>query len=260
MLRRHGRRVWCVGSNYIWAWENNKILREAVTASGGQVLAERYFPVGETDFGAVIEQILECRPDFVFNTLIGDSAYAFYRGFRAAAARRGIDQPTALPIASCSLAEPELREIGAGSCDGHVSSSVYFESVPTARNAAFREAWRRHAPESGPCCADAEAAYFTIHLLARAIERAGTGEVPAVLGVLPEVRFEAPQGQVRIDAENRHAWLTPRIGVSNSSGGFDIIYAAPAPVRPDPYLVWTEPPRSSAREDGDVPPVLRLVR
>ena len=34
-------------SNYIWAWENNKIMREAVLAAGGAVLAERYAPVAE---------------------------------------------------------------------------------------------------------------------------------------------------------------------------------------------------------------------
>ena len=69
--------------------------------------------------------------------------------------------------------------------------------------------------------------------------------------------LDAPQGQVRIDRDNRHAYLTPRIGVSNDRFGFDVIYEAPAPVKPDPYLVWQEvrvelrPPRR--------PPNLRLV-
>ena len=69
----------CVGSNYIWAWENNKIMREAVQDAGGQVIVERYLPVGETDVSAIVGQVLDCRPSFVFNTLIGDSAYAFFR-------------------------------------------------------------------------------------------------------------------------------------------------------------------------------------
>ena len=28
LLAHHGHRAFCVGSNYIWAWENNRILRE----------------------------------------------------------------------------------------------------------------------------------------------------------------------------------------------------------------------------------------
>ena len=42
LLERYGNKAYFIGSNYIWAWENNKIMREAVLAAGGTVLAERY--------------------------------------------------------------------------------------------------------------------------------------------------------------------------------------------------------------------------
>jgi ABC-type branched-subunit amino acid transport system substrate-binding protein len=134
LLEHCGRQGYFVGSNYIWAWENNRIMREALLGAGGRVLGERYFPVGETDLAAVARQILDARPDFVFNTLIGESAYSFYRIFRAEAAARGLDQPRELPVASCSLAEPELARIG-DAADGHLSSSVYFSTVATTENA-----------------------------------------------------------------------------------------------------------------------------
>jgi hypothetical protein len=35
LASRIGSRAFCVGSNYIWAWENNRIFREALTACGG---------------------------------------------------------------------------------------------------------------------------------------------------------------------------------------------------------------------------------
>ena len=44
-----------------------------------------------------------------------------------------------------------------------------------------------------------------------------------------------------VDPDNRHCYLTPRIGISNEDFGFDLIYQAPGPVKPDPYLVWNEP-------------------
>lgn len=256
LLRCCGDRAWCVGSNYIWAWENNKILRESVQGAGGSVLGERYFPVGETDFEAVIRQILDARPSFVFNTLIGTSAYAFFRAFRRAAQARGIDQPRELPVASCSLSEPELVEIGPEACGGHVSSSVYFESIAGSRNAAFVAAYRRAFPEDGPTSADAECAYIAVHLLARALRRARGQDLDRVRAALTQVSMQAPQGEVHIDRDNRHSYLTPRIGISNERAGFDIIYEAPAPVKPDPYLVWHDP---AARSRGGRPP-LRVVR
>jgi branched-chain amino acid transport system substrate-binding protein len=124
-------------------------MREAVYGASGVVLAERYFPVGELDFDTVIEQIIDSRPNFVFNTLIGVSAYAFFRAFRRAVEARGIDQPRVFPIASCSLSEPELIEIGPTACAGHVSSSVYFESIKTATNLAHTSA---SSPRPSPIC------------------------------------------------------------------------------------------------------------
>ncbi|MEK0085790.1 transporter substrate-binding domain-containing protein [Benzoatithermus flavus] len=254
LLRTRGRRAWCLGSNYIWAWENNRIMREAVLGAGGTILAERYFAVGETDLDAVIAQILEARPDFVFNTLIGTSAYAFFRRFRAAAAACGIDQASAIPVASCSLAEPELIEIGPEACAGHISSSVYFESIDNPVNRAFVAAYRAAFPDAGPTSADVESSYLAVHLLARAIRCAGRADIDAVRAALPEIAMMAPQGEVRIDPDNRHSYLTPRIGISNAAGGFDVIYEAKRPVKPDPYLVWHDM-RPAMR-----PRSLRLVR
>jgi ABC-type branched-subunit amino acid transport system substrate-binding protein len=256
LLRTCGRRAYCIGSNYVWAWENNRILRDAILSDGGTVLAERYFPVGEIDFDAVIDQILHCGPSFVFNTLIGISAYEFFRALRRAAVARGIDQPKVMPIASCSLAEPELVEIGPEACDGHLSSSVYFESIAGAANCDFVKHYRRSFPQDGPTSADAEASYVAVHLIARAIRTARSADMASVLMTLPSVVLDAPQGVVHVDRENRHSYLTPRIGLSNAGGGFDIIYEAPGPVRPDPYLVWQGPMRQMRPQQG---PRLRIV-
>lgn len=240
LLKRYGNKAYFIGSNYIWAWENNKIMREAVLAAGGSVLAERYAPVGDTDHDAIIRQILDYRPQFIFNTLIGDSAYAFFRALRSAAQRAGIDQARDMPVASCSLSEPELAEIGSEACDGHISSSVYFESIDTEANASFARAYRRRFPSQRATSADAEASYNAVHLLARALKSAGSEDMPAVRSIVSHIEFDAPQGKVRIDSDNRHSYLTPRIGISGKDGGFDIIFEASQPIKPDPYLIWDD--------------------
>jgi urea transport system substrate-binding protein len=240
LLREFGKTAYFVGSNYIWAWENNKIMREAVQDAGGQVIAERYLPVSEVDVADIVAQVLDARPSFVFNTLIGDSAYAFFRLIRKAAAARNMDQPKVVPIASCSLAEPELVEIGTQACDGHISSSVYFESVSGAINQRFVEDYRARFPHAGPTSADVESSYIAVQLLARALRRAGRTDMVAVRAAVLGAALQAPQGRVHIDRDNRHCYLTPRIAVSTRAFGFDIIYQADGPVKPDPYLVWSE--------------------
>ena len=82
-----------------------------------------------------------------------------------------------------------------------------------------------------------------MHLLARALRARGQRrDARRCAAALPHVAIDAPQGQVRIDRDNRHCYLTPRIGISNRGGGFDMIYEAPQPVKPDPYLVWQDVP------------------
>jgi ABC-type branched-subunit amino acid transport system substrate-binding protein len=137
-----------------------------------------------------------------------------------------------------------------------VSSSVYFQNIESETNRAFVAAYRQGFPDAGPTSADAEASYLAVHLLARAIRCARTPDPFAVRAALPHVAIQAPQGEVHVDRENRHCYLTPRIGVSNAAGGFDIIYQAARPVKPDPYLVWHEFRTSSASR----PPGLRTVK
>lgn len=241
LIRAVGRCGFCVGSNYIWAWENNRILREGLNARGGRLIAERYLPVGETDVGKVVAEIVAARPDFVFSTLIGDSAYQFFRDFRAACAAAGIDQIRQIPVASCSLSEPELEAIGPAAVDGHLSASVYFSSLDTAESRGFVARYAAAFPDGPAVSADAEASYIAVRLLGEALAAVGDDGVPAVKAAVSGLRILAPQGPVWIDPETCHAHLTPRIGRSNAAARFDVLAEAAAPVAPDPYLVRTAP-------------------
>src|SRR3981189_238855 len=167
LIHHHAHCAFCADSDYIWAWENNRILRESVTARGGSVLAGGYVAVGETDFDQAIEAIIAARPSFVFLTLIGTSAYQFFRDFRAACRARGIDQAQEIPIASCSLSEPELEAIGEDAVDGHLSSSVYFCSIQSPANLRFLDAYEAGFPRARPAWGDAEASYNAVWRLAR---------------------------------------------------------------------------------------------
>lgn len=257
LLAHHGNRGWFVGSNYVWAWENNRILREALQDAGGAVVGERYFPVGETDLACLVEQILRDRPDFIFTTLIGESGFRFIQLLRDAATRAGIDQPRDLPIASCSLSEVELPFIE-GTASGHLSSSVYFSTIASKENDRFTSRWAARYGHLGHAPADAEATYIAVHLLVRAVARAGgqTG-FDAVRDAVRGLQFPAPQGLVEVDPVNLHCAMRPRIGRSTDNGTFELLYEASGPIPPDPYLVWGNEPIQGARPG---PGRLRVIR
>lgn len=256
MVTAHGNRVFCVGSNYIWAWENNRVFRENILKRSGAILAERYFSMGETDLDSVIRAIFASQPSFVFSTLVGTSAYQFFRAFRTAALARGIDQPQTMPVASCSLSEPELDAIGPSAIDGHLSSSVYFSSLPTPESQRFVAGYAARFPDGPAVCADAEASYIAVKLLALSLAEARTTEAALVRQAVRNRHIVAPQGEIWVDPDTLHTWLTPRIGRSNRNGRFDLLLDAQQPVRPDPYLVW----HSARFEVPDGRQHLRVVR
>ena len=187
--------------------------------------------------------------------MIGESAYQFLRDLRATCVDRSIDQPGVIPVASCTLSEPELDAIGSAAFDGHITSSVYFDTLQTPENQRFVRAYRARFPDGAAVSADAEATYLAIRFLALAVAAAGTTEVGAVKRAVAGKTIRAPQGDVRIDPDTMHAALTPRIACSNPEGRFTVLREAVGPVPADPYLI-----RNSSRF-GVVPirPVLRVA-
>lgn len=271
--------IYCVGSNYIWTWETNRVLREIVTGAGGHIVAQRLVPLGQTDVAHIVREILARRPAAVFNTLVGESSYQFFRAFNHAVAASPGLEPGSIPILSCSLCEPELHLIGEPASIGHITSAVYFQSIDRAENQSFIAGYRaRFGAHTSPSV-DAEAAYLCAMMLGRALFATGTDAVEAVRRAAFADAFEAPQGRVWLDSETNHCYLTPRLAVSRKGHQFEIFWEAPEPIKPDPYLAWLDPhtlavaPRAMAgsstgslaagaasRRAGDAgPPVIKLV-
>lgn len=82
-----------------------------------------------------------------------------------------------------------------------------------------------------------EAAYFQLHLFANAMRAAGSDDIGALMPELLGAEFLAPQGLVRVEPNNHHTSLNPRIGRANAKGQFTIVRESTRWVAPDPYLV-----------------------
>jgi branched-chain amino acid transport system substrate-binding protein len=232
MLEHISIEVFCIGSNYVWTWETNRVVREIVSSAGGRILAERLLELGETAVDHIVREIIERKPPVVFNTLVGESSYVFVRALHEATARAGL----IIPMLSCSLCEPELKLIGPAASVGCITSSAYFESTDNCENRAFVARWKtRHGTDSSPSV-DGQSTYVCVMLLARAIRRAGSAEVGAVRRAAANHRYESPQGPVWVDPDNNHCFLTPRLAHSVAGGQFNVFWEADAPQRPDPYL------------------------
>jgi urea transport system substrate-binding protein len=241
MIETLGSSVYCVGANYLWTWETNRVLQEIVSAAGGEIIAKRLVTLWDTEISHIVREIIDRRPPIIFNTLVGEASYRFYRDLHRALARdrsrSGAPRPA---ILSCSLCEPELRLIGPRASVGHITSSVYFSSIDTPENRSFVRRYREMFGSSNLPSVDAEASYLCGLLLARAVRRAGSTDVQSVRTAVWRDELQAPQGLVRVDPENNHCYLTPRLARSRPGFSFEILDTAAAPVKPDPYLTWLD--------------------
>jgi branched-chain amino acid transport system substrate-binding protein len=238
LLDNYEKKYLLVGSNYVFPYETNRVMRDLVANRGGDVVDEIYIPLNPApeDIARVIEKIKAALPIVVFSTLVGDGAVAFYKAYKDA----GIDPETS-PIASLITGETEVAEIGLEASVGHVTAAPYFSSVDSPQNKKFVTDYRASYGQDAPICAAAEAAYFQVHLFAEAARRARAVDRESILRVLPTFSFEAPQGVVRVSRENHHAHLWPKVAIVDRNGTFKIVREAYEPVPPDPYLKDFDP-------------------
>ena len=235
MTRRFGVRVYLVGSDYIYPYESNRIMSDFILERpGGAKLAERYVRLDATerDFLPIVRDIKEKQPDFVFSTVVGKGTRMLYQAYADA----GLD-PLKMPIASLTTCEAEVSEMGTRIAAGHVTAAPYFQAVDTPVNRACLQRFRAvYGDEVEPnmCW---EAAYFQVHMFARAMQQSGSDEIDRLLPHLLGSEFDAPQGRVRIDPDNHHTRLNPRLGRVGDDGRFVIVAESPVGVDADPYLV-----------------------
>ncbi|MGI6856997.1 transporter substrate-binding domain-containing protein [Mesorhizobium sp. 1B3] len=256
VVPRFGRNPVLLGSNYIWGWETNRIAREYVHRSGGEVVAERYIPIGDIDIERLVAEIRAKRPDFILNNLIGPSSYAFLRAYHALGQADADFRAHRRPVLSCNLYEVEAASLGEAVA-GNYTVSCYFQSEQTERNRTFLESVRHNAGR-GPISAFFAQSYASVFLIANAIRETDTDAIENVLAAAKAGPYASPFGDIRVDAKTNHVAMHAHIGRALADGTFEIVHRGKAAIDPDPFLTRT--PLGIAAQDAEKPGHLRIVR
>ncbi|MEG4813316.1 urea ABC transporter substrate-binding protein [Microcoleus sp. K5-D4] len=231
LLAQGKRKIFLLGSDYLFPRTANRIVKAQLAAQGGELAGEVYLPLGSREVGEAIAHILAVKPDAILNTLNGDSNVAFFQKLREAGVK-----PDDLPVMSVSVAEEEVRAIGPSNIAGHLVVWNYFQTVDTPENRKFVKAYKARYGENRVTDDPIEAAYLGVYLWKQAVEKAGSTDVVKVRAAAKNIEFAAPSGKVKIDAQTQHTWKTVRIGKVRLDGQIEEIWNSGAPVQPDPFL------------------------
>jgi branched-chain amino acid transport system substrate-binding protein len=241
VMPRYGTNAFLAGSNYIWGWETNRIAIKLIEDGNGSIVGERYLPLGSTDVNRIVQEIADTRPDFILNTLIGPSSYAFFKAY----ARLGkLDRrflPERRPIVSCNLAELELAEIGSAGI-GNLSTAVYFEGIDTAANRDFLKRVQARYGADRRVSAFFACSYMAMRMVGEGIRAVGSDEPEQIVSYVCSRGFPSPMGPLRISARTRHTSFAPLLASIGTDRRFDLIAPWPAnTIDPDPYLADYRP-------------------
>lgn len=230
----YGARFYFVGSDYVYPRESNRIMRSLIRQSGGEVAGEKYVSLNarREDFIPIMRAIKTASPDVIFSTVVGEATAYLYQAFNDF----GLNSKT-MPIASLTTSEAEIGAMGADVGEGHITAAAYFQGAGGGREEAFVRRYKKRYGQSESTNMCVEAAYFQVHLLARALEQVNSLDTDILRPIVLGSSIDAPQGTVTINAASNHANVWARVGRANRAGQFSIVHQSLSQIDADPYLI-----------------------
>ena len=173
-------------------------------------------------------------------TVVGSSIPAFFKEI----INQGI-LASDIPILGLDVLEADLEGLDTTSLVGHLNCWAYLQNVESEANTQIKSNWASFVQSNGlPYKPDVMidpmvSAYDGVHMWAKAVEKAGTFEVPAVKEAFDGITFNCPSGyEISLGSENNYVARGVFIGSVNENQAFDILWQSddtPEPVPFSPY-------------------------
>ena len=227
---KNAKTFFLVGSDYIWPRTSNKIARKHIeNVLHGTVVGEEYYPLGDTQFGSLINKIKLKHPDVIYSIVVGGSNVAWWKQLKAA----GITA-SKQTILTISVTEDEVLGVGGENMVGFYSAMKYFESLDNPNNKKFVAAFKAKYGANAVMGDVTQAAYEGPWLWKAAVEKAQSFDVDKVVAASPGIELKtAPEGYVKIH-ENHHLWSKLRIGQWQADGQAKVLYESGL-IEPNPF-------------------------
>jgi branched-chain amino acid transport system substrate-binding protein len=233
MQQTGARKFYLPSADYVWPRVMNRKVREVVTAHGGTIVGEEYFPLDHADYRATVERIAATGAEVVFNTTVPPGVAPFLAqlhesGFGARGGR----------LVCTYFDENFLNMVPASHVEGLYSCLDYYQAVddPFSRKllAQYDALYPGHAKfTAGSACTGL---FRGLRLWAAAVQEAGTLEQAAVITALDHARIaEGPGGPAAMAPGQHHVRMHMYIAQARA-GRFQIVKSLGA-VEPQEQLV-----------------------
>src|SRR6266567_4511764 len=222
MQKSGARKFYLPSADYIWPHVMNKRVRELVTASGGTVVGEEYFPLDHMEYGETVRKIMASGADVVFNTIVPPGLVPFFQQLHDAGFTRrgGLLICTYFDENLLALLPAEQTEGLYGCLDYYQNITDPFSKTLLDRyNARFTDG---HQFTGGSACSGL---YRAIRLWAAAVTEAGSLRQDDVVAALDHAKIaEGPGGPAEMVSGQHHVRMNMYIAQAKK-GKFEIVKA-----------------------------------
>jgi ABC-type branched-subunit amino acid transport system substrate-binding protein len=214
------KRFYLPSADYIWPRLLNQSARQVVTANGGEIVGEEYFPLDHADYRATVERIMASGAEVVFNTTVPPGVASFLEQLHAAGFQKHGGQ-----VICTYFDENMLEALPAEQVDGLLSCLDYYQSIGHPFSRQLLERYNRRFPGThlftgGSACSGL---YRGIKLWEAAVNEAGSVSADDVAAALDHVRIaEGPGGASEMIPGQHHVRMNMYIGRAKG-GAFEIV-------------------------------------
>ena len=220
-----------IGSDSLFARAVHVLARHAIAAKKGTVVGEEFLPPVFKGYKDIAGRIAKAEPTLILNTVAGGQNRGLLLALRAA----GIGA-LKTPRVFFDLDEQSLRSLPSDLVAGDYIASNYVSTTPGFRNKEFVDRYRTQWGDGYAVTDAMEAAYLGVQFSAQAVAKAQTVQPTAVCRAFGNQRVDAPEGpDVRIDADNQHAWRYFRLGQITPDGSIHNLRTSEKPLPPAPF-------------------------
>ena len=143
-------------------------------------------------------------------------------------------------IGTIAMVSQKFLEMTGPASEGSIAVSDYVAGIDRPLNKSFEAAYKARWGADKVTHFVSEPSYFQIYLFKQAVEKLAPSDITPE-GIRDAVRGQemvAPQGKVKVEPENLHTWLWPKIGQCQADGQFKILKQSDNWLEPSPYKAY----------------------
>jgi branched-chain amino acid transport system substrate-binding protein len=220
-------------ADYIWPRVMNKRVRELVTANGGTIEGEEYFPLDHADYNNTVQKITSSGTQIVFNTTVPPGLVPFLEQLHNA----GFAKPGGKVV--CTYFEENLLKVlPPALVDGVYGCLDYYQTVSDPFSVQLLNQYNKLYPNSSLFTAGGAATgtYRGLKFWEAAVKEAGSLNQDAVIKALDHAKIaDGPGGPAEMVPGQHHARMHMYIAQAND-GVFNVVKAL-GMVEPDENVV-----------------------